>query len=55
MRELVAHFRRRPCREVEVGKTLYAAMLNIVSSSVFSVDVVDMDSTESAHGIRHHV
>ncbi|KAF8750192.1 hypothetical protein HU200_012445 [Digitaria exilis] len=58
VRELVAHFRARACREVEVGKPLYAAMLNLVSSSFFSVDVVDMDSsTESAaaHGIRHHV
>ncbi|RLM61865.1 hypothetical protein C2845_PM14G07230 [Panicum miliaceum] len=41
--------------EVEVGRALYAAMLNLVSSSSFSVDVVDMDNTESAHGIRHHV
>ena len=30
-------------------------MLNLMSSSFFSVDMVDMDSTESAHGIRHHV
>ncbi|CAL4932501.1 unnamed protein product [Urochloa decumbens] len=56
VRGLVAHLRGRAGREVEVGRALYAAMLNLVSSSFFSVDLVDMDSgAESAHGIRHHV
>ncbi|CAO2188996.1 unnamed protein product [Urochloa humidicola] len=59
VRGLVAHLRGRAGREVEVGRALYAAMLNLVSSSFFSLDLVDdMDrggGAASAHGIRHHV
>jgi hypothetical protein len=45
----------RPGRSPPQARGLSAAMLNLVSSSFFSVDVVDMDNTESARGIRHHV
>ncbi|CAL4915801.1 unnamed protein product [Urochloa decumbens] len=51
VRGLVAHLRGRAGREVEVGRALYAAMLNLVSSSFFSVDLVDMDSGAEAAGV----
>jgi cytochrome P450 len=56
VRDLVAHLRARAGREVDVGRALYGGMINLVSSTFFSVDVVDMDAAgEAAHGIRHHV
>ncbi|KAL6593973.1 hypothetical protein ACP70R_048874 [Stipagrostis hirtigluma subsp. patula] len=55
VRDLVGHFRRRAGREVDVGRSLYGGMINLISAAFFSVDVVDLDATESAHGIREHV
>ncbi|KAJ1297033.1 hypothetical protein BS78_01G347100 [Paspalum vaginatum] len=55
MRELMDHLRARCGREVELGKSVYACMINLVTTTFFSVDVVDLDATESAHGIREHV
>ncbi|RCV18895.1 hypothetical protein SETIT_3G339800v2 [Setaria italica] len=56
VRDLVAHLRARAGREVDVGRALYGGMINLVSSTFFSVDVVDVDATgESAHGMREHV
>ncbi|RLN42779.1 cytochrome P450 76M5-like [Panicum miliaceum] len=56
-RRPVAHFRARAGQEVDVGRALSGGMINLVSSTFFSVDVVDLDAAgcESAHGIREHV
>ncbi|TVU46939.1 hypothetical protein EJB05_06513, partial [Eragrostis curvula] len=56
VRDLVDHFRARAGNVVDVGKAMYGAMINLVSSAFFSVDVLDLDATDdSAHGIREHV
>ncbi|OEL38217.1 Cytochrome P450 76M5, partial [Dichanthelium oligosanthes] len=53
---LVGYFRAHAGQEVDVGRALYGGMTNLVWSTFFSVDVVDMDATgESAHSIREHV
>ncbi|CAL4960556.1 unnamed protein product [Urochloa decumbens] len=38
-------------REVDVGQVVYGGVLNLVSSALFSADVVDVGA-ESAHGLR---
>ncbi|RCV43364.1 hypothetical protein SETIT_9G288700v2 [Setaria italica] len=56
VRDLVSYFRARTGQEVYVGRAVYGAMLNLMSSIVFSVDVVadmDMDAAAgSTQGIR---
>ena len=56
-RELVGYFRRRAGQEVgDVGEAVYGGVLNLVSSALFSVDVVDVDlGAESARGLRQLV
>uniref|UniRef100_A0A0A8YHY0 Uncharacterized protein n=1 Tax=Arundo donax TaxID=35708 RepID=A0A0A8YHY0_ARUDO len=51
VRDLVTYFRARTGQEVLVGQAVYGAVLNLMSSVVFSVDVADMD-TGSAQGVR---
>uniref|UniRef100_K3ZDH4 Cytochrome P450 n=1 Tax=Setaria italica TaxID=4555 RepID=K3ZDH4_SETIT len=56
VRDLVTHLRARTEREVDVGRALYSGMINLVLSTFFSIDMVDVDATgESAHGIREHM
>ncbi|KAL6878330.1 hypothetical protein ACP4OV_012500 [Aristida adscensionis] len=55
VRELMEHLRASAGQEVDVGRVLYGAMVNLVSSTFFSADLLDLDATESAHGIREHV
>ncbi|CAN6294997.1 unnamed protein product [Urochloa humidicola] len=59
VRDLVAHFRARAGTEVDVGRVLYGGIINLVSSTFFSVDVVDdvgaAAGGSAAHGIREHV
>ncbi|KAL6878331.1 hypothetical protein ACP4OV_012501 [Aristida adscensionis] len=56
VRDLVDHLRASAGQEVDVGKALYGAMINLVSSVFFSSDIVDLNAAESAHGtIRDHV
>ncbi|GJN16008.1 hypothetical protein PR202_gb02958 [Eleusine coracana subsp. coracana] len=51
VRELVGYFRDRAGREVDVGQGVYGGVLNLVSSVVCSVDVVEAGA-ESATGLR---
>ncbi|GJN16002.1 hypothetical protein PR202_gb02952 [Eleusine coracana subsp. coracana] len=51
VRELLGYFRDRAGREVDVGQGVYGGVLNLVSSAVCSVDVVDAGA-ESATGLR---
>ncbi|KAM3207400.1 hypothetical protein ACQJBY_062561 [Aegilops geniculata] len=53
--DMVGHFRGRTGREVDVGQALYAGVLNLVSSALCSVDVVDMGAAESGQGVRELV
>ncbi|XP_048541481.1 cytochrome P450 76M5-like [Triticum urartu] len=55
VRDMVGHFRGRAGSEVDVGQALYAGVLNLVSSALCSVDVVDMGAAESAQGARELV
>ncbi|KAM3195503.1 hypothetical protein ACQJBY_071560 [Aegilops geniculata] len=55
VRDMVCHFRGRAGREVDVGQALYAGVLNLVSSALCSVDVVDMGAAESGQGVRELV
>ncbi|CAN6300817.1 unnamed protein product [Urochloa humidicola] len=59
VRDLVGHFRARAGTVVDFGRVVYGGMINLVSSTFFSVDVVDVDggggSDSEAHGIREHV
>jgi cytochrome P450 len=54
VRDLVGYLRGRAGREVVVGEAVYSGALNLVSSTLFSVDVVQVGA-ESAHGIREAV
>ncbi|KAL5205431.1 hypothetical protein ABZP36_033640 [Zizania latifolia] len=49
--EIVSYFRSRAGEEVLFGEVIYSGMLNLVSSSFFSVDMAGMGSVE-AHGLR---
>ncbi|CAO2206973.1 unnamed protein product [Urochloa humidicola] len=57
-RDLVGYVRRRHAgggdREVDVGQVVYGGVLNLVSSALFSADVVDVGG-ESARGLRELV
>ncbi|KAL6647415.1 hypothetical protein ACP70R_014852 [Stipagrostis hirtigluma subsp. patula] len=53
-RDLVRYLRGRVGQEVDVGQAVYGGVLNLVSSVLFSVDVVDVGA-ESAEGLRHIV
>ncbi|KAF8728758.1 hypothetical protein HU200_018036 [Digitaria exilis] len=57
VRDMVGYLRARSGKEVDVGRALYGGVINLVSSSFFSTDVVDMGDAagESAHGIRELV
>uniref|UniRef100_A0A453QNU3 Cytochrome P450 76C4 n=1 Tax=Aegilops tauschii subsp. strangulata TaxID=200361 RepID=A0A453QNU3_AEGTS len=55
VRDMVGHFRGRAGREVDVGQALYAGVLNLVSSALCSVDVVDMGAAEPGQGVRELV
>ena len=51
VRDLVAFLRGRAGREVDVKEAVYGGVINLVSSSLFSVDV----GAESAHGLQELV
>ncbi|KAL6858796.1 hypothetical protein ACP4OV_017798 [Aristida adscensionis] len=51
VRDLVAYLRGRSGREVEVGQAVYGGVLNLLSSALFSLDVLDVGA-ESAQGLR---
>ncbi|CAL4999255.1 unnamed protein product [Urochloa decumbens] len=53
-RDLVAYLRGRAGEGVAVGEAVYGGVLNLVSSAVCSVDVVDVGA-ESAAGLREAV
>ncbi|KAF7045720.1 hypothetical protein CFC21_054800 [Triticum aestivum] len=55
VRDMVSYFRGRAGREVDVGQAMYAGVLNLVSSALCSVDVVDMGAAESGQGVRELV
>uniref|UniRef100_M8BLN7 Cytochrome P450 76C1 n=1 Tax=Aegilops tauschii TaxID=37682 RepID=M8BLN7_AEGTA len=55
VRDMVSYFRGRAGREVDVGQVMYAGVLNLVSSALCSVDVVDMGAAESGQGMRELV
>ncbi|XP_048539181.1 cytochrome P450 76M5-like [Triticum urartu] len=55
LRDMVRHFRGRAGREVYVGQALYAGVLNLVSSALCSIDMVDMGATDSGQGVRELV
>uniref|UniRef100_A0ACD5TRG0 Uncharacterized protein n=1 Tax=Avena sativa TaxID=4498 RepID=A0ACD5TRG0_AVESA len=52
VRDIVAYFRCRAGQEVDVGQALYGGALNLVSSALVSVDLVDVGADESAHGLK---
>uniref|UniRef100_A0ACD6AHR8 Uncharacterized protein n=1 Tax=Avena sativa TaxID=4498 RepID=A0ACD6AHR8_AVESA len=54
VRDLVSYFRGRAGREVDFGQAVYGGVLNIVSSALCSVDVVDVGG-QSALGLRELV
>ncbi|KAL6858799.1 hypothetical protein ACP4OV_017801 [Aristida adscensionis] len=54
VRDMVDHIRGRAGREVDVGQAVYGGVLNLVSSVLLSIDVVDV-GTESAQGFREIV
>ena len=54
VRDLVAYLRGRAGREVDVKDAVYGGVLNLVSSALFSADVVDVGG-ESAQGFRELV
>ncbi|RCV31434.1 hypothetical protein SETIT_6G176900v2 [Setaria italica] len=51
VRDLVSYIRGRAGRDVDVGQAVYGGVLNLVSSALFSDDVVDVGA-ESAQGLR---
>nr|CAB3495857.1 unnamed protein product [Digitaria exilis] len=57
VREMVGYLRACSGKDVDIGRALYGGVINLVSSSFFSTDVVDMGDAagDSAHGIREHV
>ena len=54
-RDLVGYLRRRSGQEVDVGQAVYGGVVNLVSSALFSVDVIDDVAAESARGLRELV
>lgn len=54
VRDLVSYIRDRAGQEVKVGEAVYAGVLNLLSTSLFSVDVVDVGA-QSAHGLQQAV
>uniref|UniRef100_A0A0E0K1E2 Cytochrome P450 n=1 Tax=Oryza punctata TaxID=4537 RepID=A0A0E0K1E2_ORYPU len=54
VREIVAYFRSRAGEEVMFGEAIYSGVLNLVSSSFFSVNMAGVGS-EKAHGLRELV
>ncbi|KAG8047129.1 hypothetical protein GUJ93_ZPchr0008g11546 [Zizania palustris] len=54
VRDIVAYFARHAGEEVDVRQVVYSGVINLVSSSFFSVDVVDVGA-ESARGLREAV
>ncbi|XP_037423224.1 cytochrome P450 76M5-like [Triticum dicoccoides] len=55
VRDMVSYFRGCAGTEVDVGQAMYAGVLNLVSSALCSVDVVDMGAAESGQGVRELV
>ncbi|KAI4973943.1 hypothetical protein ZWY2020_041724 [Hordeum vulgare] len=55
VRDMLGYLRGRAGREVDVGQALYAGALNLVSSALCSVDVVDMGAAEPGQGVRELV
>uniref|UniRef100_A0A0D9VHC1 Cytochrome P450 n=1 Tax=Leersia perrieri TaxID=77586 RepID=A0A0D9VHC1_9ORYZ len=51
VREIVAYFRSRAGEEVRFGSAVYSGVLNLVSSSFFSMDMAGVGS-EEAYGLR---
>jgi len=51
VRDLVGYLRGRVGREVDLGQAVYGGVLNLMSSTFFSIDVVDVGA-ESAQGLR---
>uniref|UniRef100_A0A0E0G8I9 Cytochrome P450 n=1 Tax=Oryza nivara TaxID=4536 RepID=A0A0E0G8I9_ORYNI len=54
VRDIVAYFRSRAGEEVVFGEAIYSGVLNLVSSSFFSVNMAGVGS-EEAHGLRELV
>uniref|UniRef100_A0A0E0QKZ6 Cyt-P450 monooxygenase n=1 Tax=Oryza rufipogon TaxID=4529 RepID=A0A0E0QKZ6_ORYRU len=54
VRDIVGHLAGRAGEVVDVGKVVYGGVLNLVSSALFSADVVDVGE-ESAHGLQEAV
>ncbi|GJN03726.1 hypothetical protein PR202_ga21202 [Eleusine coracana subsp. coracana] len=52
VRDLVSFVRGRAGQELDVGQVVFGGMLNLVSSTFFSVDVVHVGA-QSAHGLQH--
>jgi cytochrome P450 len=50
-RDLVSYIRARAGQELEVGQVVYGGVLNLVSTALFSVDVVDVGA-QSAQGLK---
>ncbi|KAK3123622.1 hypothetical protein QOZ80_8AG0633770 [Eleusine coracana subsp. coracana] len=54
VRDLVNYIRDRVGQEIDVGQAVYGGILNLVSTTLFSVDVVDVGA-QSAHGLQEAV
>uniref|UniRef100_A0A0E0KP54 Cytochrome P450 n=1 Tax=Oryza punctata TaxID=4537 RepID=A0A0E0KP54_ORYPU len=54
VRDMVSYFRSRAGEEVMFGEAIYSCVLNLVSSSFFSVNMAGVGS-EEAHGLRELV
>jgi cytochrome P450 len=54
VRDLVSYIRARSGQELEVGQVVYGGVLNLVSTALFSVDVVDVGA-QSAQGLKEAV
>ncbi|KAF8769489.1 hypothetical protein HU200_006524 [Digitaria exilis] len=55
VRDLVSYIREHAGQEVDVGQVVYGGVLNLVSSALFSADVVDDVGAASAQGLRQLV
>ncbi|GJN03735.1 hypothetical protein PR202_ga21211 [Eleusine coracana subsp. coracana] len=54
VRDLVNYIRDRVGQEIDVGQAVYGGILNLVSTTLFSVDVIDVGA-QSAHGLQEAV
>ncbi|KAK3123614.1 hypothetical protein QOZ80_8AG0633590 [Eleusine coracana subsp. coracana] len=54
VRDLVSYIRGRAGQELDVGLAVYGGVINLVSNTFFSVDVVEVGA-QSAQGLQHAV